>query len=163
MKKNLLFTLALIFSAFSLTAQTTILDFESDATSTTFQYFGSTLEAELTTIIANPDASGINTSAMVSEFVKPANSEVWAGGFSNPNPTTAIDLSSDNQVCIKVWSAQTGNLALKLENGTADNWITTQDITEANTWVNLCYDTNVPSIEAPNTPCLLYTSDAADE
>ena len=152
MKKNLLFSLLFLFSAFSLSAQTTIFDFETAATSTDFQYFGSTLEAELTTVIANPDASGINTSSMVVEYIKPMNSEVWAGGFSNPDPVGGINLTSDNQVCIKVWSAQTGNLALKLENGTQDNWILTQDIAETNTWVNLCFDANVPSIEAPNLP-----------
>ncbi len=152
MKKNLLFSLLFLFCAFSISAQTTIFDFESDATTTTFQYFGSSLEPELTTVIANPDASGVNTSSMVGQFIKAANSEVWAGGFSNPNPTNPIDLTTDNQVCIKVWSAQTGNLALKLENGTSANWILTQEITEANTWVNLCYDTNIPSIEDPAMP-----------
>ena len=121
MKKNLLFSLLFIFSALSISAQTTILDFESDATSTFFQYFGSTLEPGLTTVIANPDASGINTSSMVCEFIKPANSQVWAGGFSNPNPTTPVDFTSDNQICVNVWSAQVGNLAIKLENGTQAN------------------------------------------
>ncbi len=152
MKKNLLFSLLFIFSALSITAQTTILDFEAEATTTDFQYFGSTLEGALTTVIANPDASGINTSSMVCEFIKPADSQVWAGGFSNPNPTTAVDFTSDNQICVKVWSAQTGNLAVKLENGTQANWILTQDITETNTWVNLCFDANLPSIEDPFAP-----------
>lgn len=152
MKKNLLFSLLFIFSAFCLTAQTTVLDFETDATSGTFQYFGSTIDGEQNMAIANPDASGINTSSMVAQFDKPMNSEVWAGAFSIENAITPIDLTSDNQVCIKVWSAQTGNLALKLENGTADNWIFTQEITEASTWVNICYDANAPSIEAPSLP-----------
>ena len=125
---------------FTLNAQTTILDFETAETSTSFAYFGSTLENTSNQIIANPDASGINTSSMVAEFLKPLNSETWAGAVTVPNPTTPVDLTSDNEVCIKVWSAQTGNLLLKLEEGTKPNWENLAEITQANTWVELCYN-----------------------
>lgn len=142
MIKNLLLSSLLIFCLTTLHAQTTILDFESAATSTNFQYFGSTLEATLNNVIANPDASGINTSAMVADHVKPMGAEVWAGGFSEPNPMTPIDLTSDNQICLKVWVNDPGNLLLKLEqssNGFAD-WENLQEINDAQTWVEICYD-----------------------
>ena len=81
-------------------AQTTVLDFESPETSTTFQYFGSPLDGTLTTVIPNPDPSGENTSGNVLAFVKPAVAEVWAGAFSNPNPTFSVNLTTDNRVAI---------------------------------------------------------------
>lgn len=133
---------------------TTILDFETTETTTTFQYFGSTLDGTLTQVVANPDPSGINTSANVTHFVKPAVAEVWAGAFSNPNPTIPITLEAGSQVCIKVWMDHIGNLALKLENGTGGqaNWVTTQSNTTINQWEELCFDVSAPSIEAPFEP-----------
>lgn len=133
---------------------TTILDFEAPETSTGFQYFGSAQDGTFNQIIANPDASGINTSAMVSDYVKPAVAEVWAGAFSNPNPSTPVSFDNGGQVCIKVWMDHIGNLALKLEGGTAGqaNWITTVSNTKTGEWEELCFDPTVPSIEAPFEP-----------
>ena len=134
-------------------AQTTILDFEDAATSTTFQYFGSTLDGSLTSTIANPNSSGINTSATVLEFNKPGGSEVWAGAFSNPDPTTAVDVTTSTQVCIKVHMDHIGNLALKLENSTTGgpNWLTTKANTLINEWEEICFDVTTPSEEDPFT------------
>lgn len=140
MKKTLLFFLLIFFSSLSLVAQTIILDFETETTTRNFQYFGSTLEGTLSNIIENPDPSGINTSTMVSDFTKPANSEVWAGGFATPDPPSII-LTEATDVCINVWFNEPGNLALKLENGNQDNWIQTKEVTETQTWVQLCYNT----------------------
>jgi len=102
-------------------------------------------------VIANPDASGINTSSMVTQFVKPAVAEVWAGAFSNPNPTTPVTLESTSMVCIKVWMDHIGNLALKLENSATGNanWVNTVANTSTNQWEELCFDISAPSIEAP--------------
>ena len=80
----LLLALSLVFAASLSTAQTTILDFETAATSTVFQYFGSGLDGTLNQVVANPNATGSNTSSMVGKFIKPAVAEVWAGCFSNP-------------------------------------------------------------------------------
>jgi len=148
MKRHLLFLLTFLCFSISANSQTTILDFESESTSTTFQYFGNFVEGVLTNVIANPDPSGINTSATVSDFVKIAASEPWAGAYANPI-TMPLNVAAGNEVCIKVWSPKTGNLALKLEGGTNSNWIATRDITETETWVNLCFDTAEPSIEDP--------------
>ena len=117
MKLRLLFSLLWVSLTCSLTAQTTILDFEDAATSTVFQYFGSSLEPGTTSVIPNPDASGINTSANVSDFMKPADAQTWAGGFSNPQPSVAVDVTAGNMICMKVWFANPGNVALKLEQG----------------------------------------------
>lgn len=134
-----------------LRAQTVILDFESAATSTTFTYFGSPLDGSPTSVVANPNASGINTSANVTRYVKPAGAQTWAGAFSNPNPTTAIDLTTNTRICVKVHSDHIGNLAIKLEGGAAGapNWIRSVANTVVNAWEELCFDTTLPSIEAP--------------
>lgn len=135
-------------------AQTTILDFETAETSTTFQYFGSSLDGSLAEIIDNPDASGINTSSKVMQFVKPTGAQVWAGGFSNPDPSTNIDFTSNDKICIKVWLPRPGNVALKLENSISggDNWVINVETEVAGEWVELCYDASLPSIEAPFNP-----------
>ncbi len=154
MIKHLLTISAFIICAFSLNAQTTILDFETAETSTTFSYFGSSLEPGTTTIIANPDASGINTSAMVTEFMKPAEAQTWAGAFTDPNPTTPINLTADNEVCLKVWTAQPAALLLKLEqssNGFA-NWENLQQIDATNTWVEVCYNALAPDSSTDANP-----------
>lgn len=153
MKKIYLSVIALCTLLSSkLNAQTTILDFEKPATSTTFQYFGSTLEPTLTAVIANPDKSGINTSDNVCEFKKPAASQSWAGAFSAPDPSTKIDMITGVGICIKVWADHTGNIALKLEGAEdgSPNWITKIPITETNKWVDICFDPNDASFEAPN-------------
>ena len=136
----------------TLQAQTTILNFEDAATSTTFQYFGSPLDGSLNEVIDNPAPAGVNTSAKVAKFVKPAVAEVWAGAFSNPNPTQPVDLTSTATIRVKVWMDHIGNLALKLE-GSPDggpNWITTVSNTKVNEWEELVFDANIPSIEGPN-------------
>ena len=152
MKRFLLFVLSVVVLNTALIAQTTILDFEDAATSTTFTYFGSTANDSSTVIIPNPDMSGINTSATVSDFYKPSGSEVWAGAFSNPNPSVPIDLVSNSEICVKVWFPAPGNLALKIENGDLPNWIRTEEVAVANEWVELCYDTRMPSIEDDMVP-----------
>lgn len=151
MKKNLLF-LAALFCCLQLSAQTTIYDWEAPATSVEYKYFGNVdLSDSVVPVIANPNASGINTSANVLEYTKRAGSEVWAGAYADPGPT--VDVSSGEQVCIKVHFDHIGNVALKLENSTTggDDWILTKANTTTGAWEEICYDTSLPSIEAPFT------------
>lgn len=138
------------FCVFSQTE--TLLDFESPETSTFFQYFGSDLEGTTNNIIENPDASGINTSATVADFVHPNNGETWAGAFSNP----AVQTNTNNaiELCMKVWFNEPGNVALKLEQGTIDNWILQKDVTETQTWTELCFDLASLSFEDPFLPAV---------
>ncbi|HUR30829.1 MAG TPA: hypothetical protein VMZ69_05320, partial [Saprospiraceae bacterium] len=159
MIKHLLSLVMLFFVAGFVQAQTTILDFEASATSTTFQYFGSNLDGTLNATVANPDPSGENTSSTVANFIKPAVAETWAGAFSNPNPTTAVDLTTNTTVAIKVWMDHLGSLTLKLENSTdgGSNWVVTVPNTRVNEWETLIFDTTLPSIEAPNTAAAGYT------
>ena len=132
-------------------AQTTILDFETPASSTVFQYFGSPLDGTFNEVIANPNAAGINTSGMVGKYIKPAVAEVWAGCFSNPNPTAVVDFATNGKIAVKVHMNHIGNLTLKVEgslNG-GDNWAVTVANTKVNEWEELVFDATLPSVEAP--------------
>ncbi len=144
-------TLLLSFVSFVAFSQTEVLlDFESPETTTSFTYFESDLTGESNNIIENPDPSGINTSPTVADFVHPNNGQPWAGAFADPgfqvNTNSAID------ICMKVWFNEPGNVALKLETGTIDNWILQQEVTETMTWTEICFDLATPSIEGPFLP-----------
>lgn len=140
-------------------AQTTILDFETAATSTVFQYFGSTLDPTLNQVIANPNPTGINTSSMVAQFIKPAVAEVWAGAFSNPDPTTALDMAANGKIAVKVHMDHIGSVTLKLEGSTngGANWEITVPNTKMNEWEEIVFDASLPGNAAPNTPAAGYT------
>ncbi len=150
--KKLLYFLCFGLIAFNLNSQT-ILDFEAAETSTHFQYFGSTIDGTLNSIIANPNPTGINTSDSVAVYIKPANSETWAGAFSNPAPSMTIDATNGGQVCIDVHMDHIGNLAFKLENGNgAQNWTTVVENTVVNEWETLCFNFDNPSTDQTTTP-----------
>ncbi len=125
----------------------TILDFEDAATTTNFQYFGSGLDGTAISPIENPDKSGINTSDSVMIHVRPADAETFAGAFSNPNPATAIDLTSSDSIRMKVWMPDAGNVMLKLEQSTTGgmNWEVAIDVATTQEWVEVVWDPSTPS------------------
>nr|WP_321234136.1 hypothetical protein [uncultured Psychroserpens sp.] len=110
-------------------------DFEAAAP--TFTVFGNIADTQ---VVANPDMSGVNTTANVAQLTKSAGSEVWAGTFFEV--ADPLDLTSYNQISVKTWSPTSGiTVKLKLEN--ADASITHEmDITNsvANSWEELVYD-----------------------
>lgn len=112
------------------------IDFESADATYTFNGFGGAGGAK----VANPDASGINTSANVGQVVKGAGAETWAG--IHMPLTEVIDFSVLHKVKIKVWSPAAGiTVLLKLENNGAT--LTTElpaTTTVANAWEELEYD-----------------------
>ena len=154
MTKLLTLLSALFFVGFQNTSAQTILDFETPATSTTFQYFGSSIDGQLTQTITNPNPTGLNTSSTVLEFKKPSGAQTWGGGFSNPNPTTPVNLISSSTISIKVHFDHIGNITLKLENSAdgGPNWAQTVVNTKVGEWETLTFNTALPSIEAPNMP-----------
>ncbi len=153
MLQRLLLLFAFFCVGLHLTTAQTILNFEAPATSTTFQYFGSSIDGQLTQIIANPNPSGLNTSATVLEFKKPAGAQTWGGAFSNPNPTSPVNVVTNTKITIKVHFDHIGNLTLKLENSAdgGSNWVQTVANTKINEWETLTFNVSIPSIEAPNT------------
>ena len=147
--------LFLFFGGTLLNAQTpiTILDFETPAKSAVFGYFGSSLMGT-TAIINNPNPTGINTSAKVSDFKKAANSEVWAGAGPNPADPFTIDATNGGKITIKVHRSQIGKIGIKLEhatNGTPD-WINVVSNTVVNQWQELTVDLANPSVEGAQKP-----------
>ncbi|MDX2283573.1 MAG: hypothetical protein NW241_05395 [Bacteroidia bacterium] len=150
MLKRLL-TPLLMMLAVSAHAQVTILDFEAPATSTRFFYFGSSIDGTIVGPIANPDKSGINLSDSVMAHLKPSGSQPWAGAFSDPNPSTPVDVTDGNMICMKVWMPVAGNVQLKLEqssNGGGD-WEVKKTVSAANQWVEVCWDPSTPSDANP--------------
>ncbi len=110
-------------------------DFEGDAPA--FTVFGNIADIE---VIANPDASGANTTANVAKMTKTAGSEVWAGSFFETDP--ALDLNTYSKISVKTWSPIVGaQVKLKLEN--ADASIVHEvdlNTSVASAWEDLVYD-----------------------
>ena len=94
-----------------------------------------------TTVIDNPQSTGINTSVKVAKQTKPNGAETWAGSFLEM--AAPIDFSQHTKVKIKVWSPVAGAvIKFKLENFTtsslAQEWDATTTV--ANGWEELTYD-----------------------
>ncbi|MET2986499.1 hypothetical protein [Aureibaculum conchae] len=111
-----------------------IQDFEG--ASPTFTVFGNIAATE---VVANPDATGANTTANVAQLTKSAGAEVWAGTFFEVSP---LDLNTYSKISVKTWSPKSGAVVkLKLEN--ADASITHEvdlNTSVANAWEELIYD-----------------------
>ena len=95
------------------------IDFEGSNVDYTWNGFGSAsfgpIPAE---VIANPDASGINTSGNVVRITKEAGAQVWAG--ASLNLSGGIDFSGGTTISVKVWSPRAGTpILLKLEDSTS--------------------------------------------
>ncbi|MFD2567090.1 PKD domain protein [Pseudotenacibaculum haliotis] len=113
----------------------TIEDFEG--TPPTFTVFGNIAATE---VVANPDASGANTTANVAKLTKTNGAEFWAGTFFET--ASPIDLVNFSKIRLKTWSPKNGAVVkLKLEN---DNASITHEVdlntTVTNSWEELTYD-----------------------
>ena len=110
-------------------------NFEGDVPE--FTVFGNIAGTE---VIANPDASGANTTAHVAQLTKTSGAETWAGTFFEQG--TALDLTTFSKIKVKTWSPKSGVVVkVKLEN--ADASITHEvdvNTTVANAWETLTYD-----------------------
>lgn len=104
----------------------------------TFSNFGNAI----TTVVANPDPTGINTSSTVAKQVKNPGSETWAGSLLTLD-TPITNLSTMKFFKMKVWSPAVGTtFLLKIEN-LADNTINHEVsavTTVANQWEELTYN-----------------------
>lgn len=110
-------------------------DFESAAP--TFTGFG----GSETTVVANPDASGENTSANVAQSTKALGAETWAGSFFDLS--SPIDLMTYTTISLKTWSPSVGaNIILKLENqaNSDENVEVSVNTATANAWETLSFD-----------------------
>lgn len=87
-------------------------------------------------VIANPDLTPENSSAMVGEYKDPI--DEWSAlGFESGG---SWDLSIRNQFHLKVWSGNAVPILFKLEGGTSPAKEVFIDVTETNKWVEYAVD-----------------------
>lgn len=111
--------------------------FENAALNYQFSDFGNAA----TSMVANPDISGINLSSKVGKSIKTPGAEVWAG--TTIVLDSPIDFSTLTKFRIKVWSPAIGvTVKLKIENlnNANINHEVDQVTTVANAWQYLTYD-----------------------
>lgn len=112
------------------------IDFESTTISYTFTDF----DGGQSTVIPNPGAAGINTSANVAEMVKNPG-QVWGGSLlTMDNP---LDFSTNKIFKVKVWSPRAGaRLLLKVEDpNNGGIFFEKEDtVTTASAWEELTFD-----------------------
>ncbi len=131
---KILTLLTMLFCALFVSAQTFPVDFESGTE--VFEDF----DGGASSVIANPQSSGINTSAKVAQLVKGAG-ETWAG--NKIIRTNAIDFTTNQVFTMKVYSPKVGvNVLFKLEKD-GDYTVAQERVvatTVANQWETLTYD-----------------------
>ena len=111
-------------------------DFESTTINYTFGDFG----GGVLSLLANPDASGINTSANVAQMVKGAG-EVFGGSVIEIE--SPIDFSTNKTFKMKVWAPAVGTkVLLKVENLTNGGIFFEQEVltTTAMAWEEMTFD-----------------------
>jgi len=92
-------------------------------------------------VIANPDASGVNTTANVAEFTKTDGAETWAGTFFDLGYN--LDLTAYTKISMKTWSPKIGAMVkFKVENSANPDEVFEVDLytTTSNSWEELVYD-----------------------
>ncbi|HAB36248.1 MAG TPA: hypothetical protein DCE58_06605 [Cryomorphaceae bacterium] len=132
MKKTLtLLSMAILGSAF---AQTVALPIGFESNPPAFTPFGNSTYA----IMANPDASGINTTSTVLQTVH--GNETWAGLFVDL--TNKLDFTTDTVIRVMVWAPTTGSFRLKLEDkaNSAVYWEADQAVTVDSAWTQLTWN-----------------------
>jgi len=138
-----------------MSSQNQVFDYETAETSINFQVFGGNLEGAQTTVVANPDMSGANTSATVLEAKKASDAPDWGGMFANPAPAGGIDATNGGTVCMDVWMSEPGSIRLKLEmadNADPANFEMDAAVATGGEWVNVCYDLSANSLAGDMTP-----------
>lgn len=113
------------------------IDFESFTVNYAFSDFGNVVSS----VIDNPNVSGINSSARVAQSVKPAGAETWAGTLLILE--SPIDFTSKKLFKMKVWSPKMGAVVkFKIEN--LDNADINAEVdattTTSNAWEELTFD-----------------------
>jgi len=131
MRKNYLF-LAFLLMSFGLQAQYIYNDFDANQNETFLGW------PNAPTVIANPDMSGINTSANVAEWVR--TEETWA--HVSCELDGKIDFTTGTTFMVKAWVPVACTVMFKLEDK-ANGAVFTElpaEVTTAGEWVQLNYD-----------------------
>jgi hypothetical protein len=113
------------------------IDFENPTLNYAFTDFGNVVSS----VVVNPDPSGINTSATVGQSLKPTGAEVWAGTFLQVDEP--IDFSALQNIKLNVWSPVSGiAVRMKIENATNPDIFAEVDVvnTMDGAWETLTFD-----------------------
>ena len=108
--------------------------------STSINYGWTNFDGGNTTVIDNPQVSGLNTSARVGRMVKNAG-QVWGGSFLNLD--APINYNTSKTMRMKVYSPRVGaKVLLKVENqaNPSLNFEKEVSTTVANSWEDLSFD-----------------------
>ena len=157
--KKITLLLTMLFTAFIYQAQGQMLfDFETNTTSGGFGSWGSAAFTQ----IANPDASGINTSANVGEF-----SHDGTGGFvgiESDGSFDNINFNTTPTIKLKVWVDEPVAFICKLQNNPdwGQNTELTYQISQAETsqWIELSF--NFSNVTATNFNRIVLYFDGAN-
>ncbi len=134
MKKSLLLLLLAMICTFAGQAQVSYEDFEGGTSDLPWVGLNGTYNGSL----ANPDATGANTSAFVGSYT---NNGIFDFNFSVADFAGAVDMSVFNQFKMKIWSPTAPCQALlKLEGFGGPPVEKFVMITEANKWVEYTFD-----------------------
>ncbi len=116
MKKLFFFIMLFIVCAIRYLLAQTIENFESIPLNVMLS--GSDDQSTMT-IVANPDPSGINTSATVVKFVRDKDGLAWTGFWSNL--LVPLDLTDNKFIHVKVWKPRISPLHFKIQSGPSAN------------------------------------------
>ena len=99
---------------------------------------GGATDLSTMTLVPNPDATGVNTSNWVVQFLRDKDGVPW-GGFWSP---TGVDVTTNQYMHVKVWKPRISPLHFKIEGGAAGNLeipsISPQ--TSINAWEDIVFD-----------------------
>lgn len=137
--KNLTGDSSVLTKQISVSTSQLLVDFEATATTYPASVFGGCAFAK----VANPSATGINTSANVGKITKGstgAPSETWAG--ITMNMSSAFSFTNQGKVKMKIYSNHTGAVVkFKLENPSTGTTTETDVLTTvANGWEELTFN-----------------------
>jgi hypothetical protein len=134
MKNFFITALLLMFGILGAHAQVTYEDFEGGASDLAWIGLNGTYNGA----VANPDQSGVNTSAGVGSYSNAAAFDFCFALYTFP---TTLDISENNQFKMKIWSPTAPCQALfKLEGPGGPAVEKFVDITVANQWVEYTFD-----------------------
>lgn len=149
MKKLLLLAFASMFCMATVNAQRTLIDFDNESQSFV-ECFGNGSQGLTGCLneIDNPDASGINTSGKVGEFIEPAEGETWMGLFFDVVNGGDVDLTAatgNTFLCADIWTPTAVPFTFKVEKvvdgTTALDYEGGQIMPSATSeWVSVCDD-----------------------
>lgn len=95
-------------------------------------------EGGTSSLVNNPSATGINTSAKVISLTKTATSQDWALTFTSDDGTFTFDADND-EVKVKVYKPVASNFCIKFEGSSTPKEICVAN-TQTNTWEELTFD-----------------------